>query len=104
MITTRFLYHVCHKLRSNWSPALILLVLPSIREKWNNSGDPLGAGNSAGVNHDAKFHESGVNGATSSVDDVYVVLPNRLCNGDICLPNAAASHLCFRKGQANAEA
>ena len=49
MVAARLLQHVGHEFGSNRSPALVFLVLASIREKRDHGGNPLRAGDLAGV-------------------------------------------------------
>jgi len=83
MVTSCFLNHICHKLRSDRRPALVFFVLSRIREKWDDSCNSFCARNFASMDHDAELHERSINGTTSSVDDVYIKLPHGLCDGDI---------------------
>lgn len=56
--------------------------------------DAFRAGDLAGMDHDTDLHESRVDLATASVDDVDIILPNGLRNANIALANAALGHLC----------
>lgn len=97
MITTCLLYHIGDEFGRDGGSTFVFFVLPGIREQRYNGGDSLGACDLACVNHDTEFHEGSVHGAASSVDNVHIVLPHRLCNSDIGLANAAAGYLCFRE-------
>ena len=57
VVAATLLDHVGNQLGCNRGSAFVLLVLAGIRKQRNNGGDPLRAGNLAGMDHDAKFHE-----------------------------------------------
>lgn len=58
VVTTSSLQHVGHELSGDRSTALILLVLASIREVGNDSGNAAGRSGLAGIDHDQEFHEA----------------------------------------------
>lgn len=102
MIASSFLNHVRHKFGGNGCAALVFLVLSSIWEERDDGRYPFGAGNFAGMDHNAELHKSRVDCTTSSVDDVDVVLANRLCNGDIGFTDATSSDFGLGESQTNA--
>lgn len=65
MITSCLSQHVGNQLSCNRSSALILLVLSCIHEVRDDSGDPSCRGDLAGVDHDAKLHQGGVDFAST---------------------------------------
>jgi hypothetical protein len=74
MVTTGRLEHVRDELRGDGRAALVLFVLAGIRKQWEYRSDALCARDLARVDHDAEFHEPGVNLATRGVDDIDVVV------------------------------
>jgi hypothetical protein len=76
MITTCFLDHVCDQFGSDRRPAFVFFVLSGIGEERNDCCNSFGARNFTGMDHDAELHESGVHGATPSVDNVHIILPH----------------------------
>jgi hypothetical protein len=70
MVASSFPQHVCYKLRSDRSPALVLLVLSSVHEMGNDGGDSTSRGNFACVNHDTELHEGGVDFPCSLSSDI----------------------------------
>ena len=55
------------------------------------------------MNHDAEFHKSSVDGAASSVDNVYIIFSHGLGDAYARLPNAAAGDFGFGKRQTDAK-
>jgi hypothetical protein len=49
------------------------------------------------MDHDAKFHERRIHGTASSIDNIDVEFPDRLCNRDIGLPDTTLSYICLGK-------
>jgi hypothetical protein len=86
MITSSNGEHIRHQLGCDWSPRLVLLVHPGIRETGDHSGDPPGRRPLAGGGEDEKFHEVIVNVVGTRLDDENVFVSNRLCYFDIDLP------------------
>ena len=95
VVAPRALQHVCHKLRGDWRATLVLLVLARIGEEGDHSGDPLSAGNLACVNHDAKFHERGVDRVAASLDNVDIIFADRLEDSDRRFTDRGACDLRF---------
>lgn len=93
MIASSLLNHVRHELCGNGGSTLVLLILPRIWKKRYNGSDPLCTGNLAGVDHDAELHERSIDLTTTRIDDVNVVLSNRLRDAYIRLADAAFSHV-----------
>lgn len=102
MITTCLLYHIGDEFGRDGGSTFVLFILPCIWEKRYNSSNSLGTCDLASVDHNAKFHKGRIHGTASSVDNIYIVLAHRLCNPDVSLANAAASHFCFGERQTNA--
>lgn len=89
MVAPRLLQHICDELSGNRCPALVFLVLASVGEERDHCSNAFCACDFAGVDHNAKFHEGGVDLATSGVDDVHIVLSYRLCNTDVSFTDSA---------------
>ena len=92
MVAAGLLQHVRDELRGDGSAALVLLVLTGIGEQGDDRGNALRARDFAGVDHDTDLHEGSVYLATPRVDDVDVVLANRLGDADMALPQTALGH------------
>lgn len=90
MVTPRALQHVCHKLCGDRCATLILLILARIGEEGNHGGDPPCAGNLACMNHDAEFHEGGIDRVAAGLDDVDVIFANRFEDSDRRFTNRVA--------------
>ena len=54
-------------------PHLVLLVLPGVGEAGDDSGDPRGRGDLAGVYHDQQLHQIVVDLATATLHDVDIL-------------------------------
>ena len=92
MVAARLLEHVGHKLGSDGSAALVLLVLTCVGEEGDNGGDSLRTRDLASVDHNAKLHERGVDLATAGVDDVDVVFAHRLYDAHMALADSTFRH------------
>lgn len=57
MVAASSLKHIGHQLGGDRRTALVLLVLASIREVGNDSGDAASGGSLASVDHDQKLHQ-----------------------------------------------
>lgn len=57
VVSATALNHVRDQLGRDGRPTLVLAVLPCIRKKRDYSRDAFGAGDFAGVNHDAELHK-----------------------------------------------
>lgn len=106
VVGATFLNHVRHQLGRDGSPTLVLAVLPCIRIERDYSRDALGAGDFAGVDHDAELHkrrvdrDGAISAGTTRVDDVDIGLANgfedaerrfpRMVLGDLRLANCQA--------------
>jgi hypothetical protein len=102
MIASSFLNHIRHKFGGDGCATLVFLVLSSIREERDDGCYPFGAGNFAGMDHDAELHKSGIDCTTSSVDNIDVVLANRLRNSDTGFTYATSCDFGLGEGQTNA--
>lgn len=60
MVTSCLPQHIGYQLGRDRSSALVLLVLSCVHEVRNDSGDSSSRGNLAGMDHDAKLHQGGV--------------------------------------------
>lgn len=70
MVATGSDEHVRNQFGRDGRTALVFLVLPSIWEVWNYSGDSSRRGSSAGMDHDQQLHQSIVDIAgCSRLDD-----------------------------------
>lgn len=90
MVAPRALQHVCHKLCGDGSATLVLLVLAGVGIKGDHGGDPLRAGNLACVNHDAEFHERGIDIVAAGLDDVDVIFTDGFEDSDRRFANRVA--------------
>ena len=86
MVASSHAEHVRHQLGCDWSPRLVLLVHPRIRETWDHSGDPPGRCPPAGGSENEKFHEVIVNVVGSRLYDEDVFVSNGLGYFDVDLP------------------
>lgn len=107
MVAAGILDHICNQLGSDRRSTLVLLVLPSIVEVWDDGCDPPGAGRLASMDHDEQFHEGSIGGcrcsrrswtAASCIDNVDVVLSDRLCDSDDRLARFIAGDCSLAKG------
>lgn len=57
---------------------LILLVLASVRKTGDDSCDPTGRRNLAGIDHDQQLHQHVVNLLTPALYNEYILTPDRL--------------------------
>jgi hypothetical protein len=96
VVTSRALQHVCYKLCGDGRATLVLFVLARIGEKGDHGGDPPRAGNFACVNHDAEFHERGIDRVAAGLDYVDVILADRFEDSDRRFANRVTCNLCFR--------
>ena len=96
MVTSGLLQHVRNQFCCDRCTTLVLFVLPSVREQWDDRSDSLRAGNLAGVDHNAKFHQGCIHGPASRIDDIHVVFSHGFCDANVCLANAAPRYLCTR--------
>ena len=87
VVAPRLLEHVGDQFRGDRRPTLVFFVLARIGEEGDDGGDPLRARNLTGVDHDTEFHERGVDLAAAGVDDINVILPDRLCDADVGFTN-----------------
>ena len=88
VVASRLLEHVGDQFGGDRRPTLVLFVLTRIGEEGDDGGNPFRAGDLTGVDHDAEFHERSVYLAATSVDDIDVILANRLCNAHVGFTNA----------------
>lgn len=58
VVTASGLEHVCNQLRRDWCTRLVLLILASVWEVWDNSGDAASRCGLAGIDHDQELHEA----------------------------------------------
>lgn len=101
VVASRLLKHVGDQFGGDRRPTLVFLVLARIGEEGDDGGNSLRARDLAGVDHDTELHESGVDLAAASVDDIDVILADRLCDPHVGFANAG---LCDRgSGNGNAE-
>lgn len=56
MVCTCYRQRICSKLGGHWGPPLALLILPGLREAWDDCSNQAGWGHLAGINHDQKLH------------------------------------------------
>lgn len=96
VVTPRALQHVCHELCGDGRATLVLLVLTRIGKKGDHGSNPPRAGNFARVNHDAELHERGIDRVAAGLDDVDVILADRLEDSDGRFANRVACNLRFR--------
>jgi hypothetical protein len=96
MVASGALQHVCHKLCGNGCATLVLFVLARVGKEGNDSGDPLSAGNLARVNHDAEFHERGIDRVAAGLDDVDIIFADRFEDSDSRFTNRVACNPRFR--------
>jgi len=83
MITTGGLQHIRHKLRSDGSSTLVLLVLARVGEIRQDGGDAARGGGAAGVDQDEEFHDVVVDVAGfGGLDDEDVLVADGLADGD----------------------
>ena len=87
MVASRLLKHIGDEFGGDRRPTLIFFVLARIGEEGDDGGNPLRTGNLTGVDHDTELHESGVDLAATSVDDVNVILADRLCDAYVGFTN-----------------
>lgn len=83
MITPSLPQHVGDQLGRDRRPALILLVLPSIREMGHDGCHPPRARDLAGVDHDTQLEQGGVDHPGASVHDVDVVVTDGFLDLDL---------------------
>lgn len=93
MVAPGLLKHVGDEFGSDGCSTLVLLVLASVGKEGQDGCDPLRARDFAGVDHDAKLHERGVDLPAAGVDDVHVVFSHRLDDSDMALADPAFRHL-----------
>ena len=96
MIAPRALQHVRHKLRGDWCATLVLLVLAGVGKEGDHGGDPPRAGNLARVNHDAEFHERGIDRVATGLNDVDVIFADGFEDSDGRFANLVACNRRFR--------
>jgi hypothetical protein len=104
VVTAGSLNHVGDELGGYRSSTFVLLVLASIWKKGNNRGNPLCTCYFACVDHYTEFHKRCVHGATSGVDNVDIILANRLNDANVSFTDCIASNLGSRDRQPKAEA
>lgn len=100
VVASRLLEHVGDQFGGDRRPTLVFFVLARVREEGDDGGNPLRARNLAGVDHDAELHERRVDLATASVDDIHVILADRLCDAHVRLANAGFRDRGPRDGDA----
>lgn len=66
--------------------------MAGVREEREDGGNALRARNFAGVDHNTDLHEGRVNLSAPSIDDVDIVLADRLDDADDALPDATLGH------------
>ena len=98
MVTAGLLQHVRNKLSSNGGPALVFFVLACIGEEGNYGSDSLRTGDLAGVDHNAKLHEGGVDLPAARVDDVDVVFAHRLYDAHMTLADSTLRYFGTAEG------
>ena len=72
--------HICNKFGGDRGSAFSSLVLPCIREAWNNCGNPACWNNLAGINHDQKLHQIVTDFATATLHYVDILSLHTLAN------------------------
>lgn len=87
MVASRLLKHVGDQFGGDRRPAFVFFVLARIGVEGDDGSNPLCAGNLTGVYHNTELHESGVDLATASVDDVDVIFADGLCDTNVGFPN-----------------
>jgi hypothetical protein len=102
MIAPCLLNHIRYQLRRDGRPAFVFLILPGVWEERDNGRDSLRARNFARMYHDAQLHKGRVDLSTTRIDDVDIVLSNRLDDADTGLADSALGYYCFANGQAEA--
>lgn len=55
MVCTCYRQHICSNLGGHWGPRLALLILPGLREAWDDCSNQAGWGHLADINHDQKL-------------------------------------------------
>lgn len=92
MIAPRLLQHIRHQFGRDRRSALVFFVLPGIGKQREHRGDALRARDLAGVDHDAKLHQRGVDLPAPGVDNVHIVLAHGLDDPHVRLADAALGH------------
>jgi len=87
VVASRLLKHVGDQFGGDRRPTFVFFVLARIGEEGDDGGYPFRAGDLTGVDHDTEFHESSVDLAAASVDDIDVILPDRLCDAHVGFTN-----------------
>lgn len=100
VVASRLLEHVGDQFCGDRRPTLVLLVLARIGEEGDDGGNPLCAGDLTGMDHDAKLHERCVYLATTSVDDINVILADGLCDAHVGFTDAGFRDCGSRDGNA----
>lgn len=97
MVAPALLNHIRHQLRRNRRAALILLILPRIREQGEHGRDAPRARDLARMHEDAQLHQRRVHArrarAAARVHDVHVVVPHALHDPHGRLPDRAPRHV-----------
>jgi len=82
VVTSGTLQHIRHQLCGNGGTTAFFLILACIWEKWYNGSYPLCTSDLAGMDHNTELHERSIDRTTSGVNNVNIVLSNRLCDPD----------------------
>ena len=98
MITPRLLNHIRHQLGRNRSSTFIFFILTCIWEERKNSCDPFRTCDFTCMNHNAQFHESGVDLTTTGIDDVYIVFSNGFDDSDTRFAYSGFGDFCSTDG------
>ena len=100
VVAARLLEHVGHQLGCDRRPTFVFFVLARIGEEGDDGRDPLRARDLAGMDHDTELHECRVDLTAAGVDNVDVILPDRLCD-----PHVRFTYPGFRdRGSRNRDA
>lgn len=83
VVASRLLEHIRDEFGGYRCSTFILFVLTRIGEEGYDGSNSLCAGDLTGMDHDTKFHERGVDLATTGVHDVNVILANRFCDANV---------------------
>jgi len=102
VVASRLLKHVGDQFGRDRRSTLVLLVLARIGEEGDDGCYPLRARNLAGVDHDTEFHERSVHLATPGVDNIDVILADRLCDAHVGFTNPGFRHRGSRDRDAEA--
>jgi hypothetical protein len=102
MVASCLLDHVGYELGCDRCAIFILLVLPRIWKKWNHGRNPFSTSSPTGMDHNAELHQGRVDGTTTGVDNVHIVLSNGFMNAHIRFTDEAVGYLSFRNWDTDA--